>query len=153
MFGIEVSIFFIVLFFFLGFFCFVGHPIYYWGLLVLNSIIWGLICYIMYGFSWYSLLLCLVYVGGVYILFLFVSVFSPNSSVVFYFGSSLMVVLGFFCCIFVGLVIYFYNLETEFSSFLCNISEGWFYLVMCFTVVFGFVVLSLVMSIKSNYYR
>nr|BBB87255.1 NADH dehydrogenase subunit 6 [Mesocestoides vogae] len=153
MFSVMINVLFFFFFFFLWFFCFVGHPIYYCGLLVLNSIVCGGLCYVIYGFSWYSLLLCLVYVGGVYILFLFVSVFSPNSNVVFYFGFELILLFGLFLLLFGFFFVCCYSLNVEFSNFLCNLSEGWFYIIMCFTVVYGFVVLSLVMSVKSNYYR
>nr|UFQ88543.1 NADH dehydrogenase subunit 6 [Rhinebothrium sp. 3 DJM-2021] len=146
------SIFFY--FFCLAMFSLVSHPVYYCILLVLNSLICSFICYSVYGFGWYSLLFCLVYIGGVYILFVFVSVHSPNSSVVSYWNSSILGSFIFiFLCIAAGCVIVYSSLNAEFSSFLCTTSEGYFYLCMCLTLLFGFFVLSLVMSVKVNHYR
>nr|UFQ89167.1 NADH dehydrogenase subunit 6 [Acanthobothrium sp. MZUSP 7998] len=145
--------------FFFYFFCLVmfsliSHPVYYCVLLVLNSLICSFICYSVYGFSWYSILFCLVYIGGVYILFVFVSVHSPNSSVVSYWNFSLIFSFLFiFFSVMAGVLVYYLSLNSEFSSFLCNLSEGPLYLVMCLTLLFGFFVLSLVMSVKLNHYR
>nr|UFQ89035.1 NADH dehydrogenase subunit 6 [Scalithrium magniphalum] len=141
-------------FFSLAMFSLVSHPVYYCILLVLNSLICSFICYSVYGFSWYSLLFCLVYIGGVYILFVFVSVHSPNSSVVSYWnfsylGSFLIV----FLCVAMGFLVCYMVANSEFSSFLCTLSEGYFYLCMCLTLLFGFFILSLIMSIKVNHYR
>nr|AIB52362.1 NADH dehydrogenase subunit 6 [Spirometra erinaceieuropaei] len=138
----------------LVFFCLINHPIYYCLLLILNSLISCFAAYICLGFSWYSLLFCLVYVGGVYILFVFVSVYSPNTSIVPYWN--LEVVL--FSLVFVGAVILsvsvyfsFVNYESSFS--LCTWVEGYFYICLCLALLFGFFVLSFIMSVKSGYYR
>nr|UFQ89071.1 NADH dehydrogenase subunit 6 [Caulobothrium sp. MZUSP 7989] len=145
--------------FFFYFFCLVmfslvSHPVYYCILLVVNSLICSFICYAVYGFSWYSLLFCLVYIGGVYILFVFVSVHNPNSSVVSYWNfsyvSSFLIV---FFCLMAGGFVYMFALNSEFSSFLCTFSEGWLYLCLCLTLLFGFFILSIVMSVKLNHYR
>nr|YP_009175579.1 NADH dehydrogenase subunit 6 [Drepanidotaenia lanceolata]ALH16567.1 NADH dehydrogenase subunit 6 [Drepanidotaenia lanceolata] len=152
MFSVSVSffIYFLVLFVF----SLVSQPVYYCGFLVLNSLICSFICYSIFGFSWYPLLFCLVYIGGVYILFVFVSVYSPNNNYVTYFNlnfSSLFLLM--FTLLAVGCLL-IYNLTTwEFSSFLCNVSEGVFYVIMCLTLLFGFLVLSMIMSVKLNYYR
>nr|QXU59571.1 NADH dehydrogenase subunit 6 [Haplobothrium globuliforme] len=131
-----------------------SNSIYYCVLLVLNSLLCCFVCYSIFGFSWYALLFCLVYVGGVYILFVFVSVHNPNSSTVSYSNVGAVSMLGILglCAIvgfgfFEGLVVY------ECSSFLCSASEGWFYVCLCLTLLFGFFILSVVMSVKSNYYR
>nr|UFQ88447.1 NADH dehydrogenase subunit 6 [Rhabdotobothrium anterophallum] len=135
-------------------FSLVSHPVYYCILLVTNSLLCSFICYSIYGFSWYSLLFCLVYIGGVYILFVFVSVHNPNSSVVTYWNfSSLGGFVFVFLSCFTGYTVYYTVLNSEFSSFLCTLSEGYFYVCMCLTLLFGFFVLSLVMSVKVNHYR
>nr|YP_009692019.1 NADH dehydrogenase subunit 6 [Rhinebothrium reydai]QEG77667.1 NADH dehydrogenase subunit 6 [Rhinebothrium reydai] len=138
----------------LSLFSLMSHPVYYCVLLVINSLLCSFMCYIIYGFSWYSLLFCLVYIGGVYILFVFVSVHNPNSSVVSYwnFNSSSTIIFTFLC-ITMGCFIYYASLSSEFSSVLCSSSEGYFYLSLCLTLLFGFTVLSLVMSVKVNHYR
>lgn len=135
-------------------FSLVRHPVYYCILLIINSLICCFICYTIYGFRWYALLFCLVYIGGVYILFVFVSVHSPNSSMITYWsfkfiGSSMLL----FLVLMFGVRVFFTALNTEFSRFLCNLSEGVFYVCMCLTLLFGFFVLSLIMSIKTNHYR
>nr|UFQ88303.1 NADH dehydrogenase subunit 6 [Spongiobothrium variabile]UFQ89179.1 NADH dehydrogenase subunit 6 [Spongiobothrium sp. MZUSP 7999] len=141
-------------FFCLSLFSMISHPVYYCVLLVLNSLICSFISYSIYGFSWYSLLFCLVYIGGVYILFVFVSVHNPNSSVVNYWNfSSLSVFVFIFLCVSTGCVIVYFFCTPEFSSFLCTLSEGYFYICMCLTLLFGFFILSLVMSVKVNHYR
>nr|YP_003001980.1 NADH dehydrogenase subunit 6 [Taenia multiceps]ACS37256.1 NADH dehydrogenase subunit 6 [Taenia multiceps] len=140
-------------FFILLLFSLSSHCVYYCVLLVINALVSCLICYLVYGFSWYSLVFCLVYVGGVYILFIFVSVFNPNDSFAIYHkvGESSIVlcfVIGLLCmCLFYSLV------NTEFSNFLCTAVEGVFYVCLCLTLIFGFVVLSLLVSWKMNFYR
>nr|YP_008082881.1 NADH dehydrogenase subunit 6 [Taenia serialis]BAN21743.1 NADH dehydrogenase subunit 6 [Taenia serialis] len=140
-------------FFVLLLFSLSSHCVYYCVLLVVNALVSCLICYLVYGFSWYSLIFCLVYVGGVYILFIFVSVFNPNDSFAIYHkvgesGVILCFVIGLLCmCLFYGLI------NIEFSNFLCTVTEGSFYICLCLTLIFGFVVLSLLVSWKMNFYR
>nr|UFQ88579.1 NADH dehydrogenase subunit 6 [Rhinebothrium sp. 1] len=141
-------------FFVLVMFSLISHPVYYCVLLVLNSLICSFISFSIFGFGWYSLLFCLVYIGGVYILFVFVSVHSPNSSSVSYWNFSfLSSFLFLFFCLVTGGIVYYYALNTEFSYSLCTGMEGVFYVCMCLTLLFGFVILSLVMSVKVNHYR
>nr|YP_010286170.1 NADH dehydrogenase subunit 6 [Mosgovoyia sp. SQ20]UKS08008.1 NADH dehydrogenase subunit 6 [Mosgovoyia sp. SQ20] len=151
---VLVSILFFVYFLTLFLFSLINHPVYYCGLLVINSLTCSGICYLLFGFSWYSLLFCLVYVGGVYILFVFVSIYSPNSSYVTYFdfglSSFIILIFGVFV---VGSLLVYGVLCAEFSSFLCTPSEGVFYVLICLTLLFSFVVLSSIMSVKMNYYR
>nr|UFQ89155.1 NADH dehydrogenase subunit 6 [Echeneibothrium williamsi] len=146
-----VAISFFFYFLSLAIFSFISHPVYYCIFLVLNSLVCSLICYSVYGFGWYALLFCLVYIGGVYILFVFVSVHNPNSNVISYWNFNMLsLVLSVFLCLFMGTIVFFNVLSLEFSSFLCNLNEGYFYLCMCLTLLFGFIILSLVMSIKVN---
>nr|YP_009049027.1 NADH dehydrogenase subunit 6 [Taenia arctos]BAP10800.1 NADH dehydrogenase subunit 6 [Taenia arctos] len=140
-------------FFVLSLFSLSSHCVYYCVLLVINALISCLICYFIYGFSWYSLIFCLVYIGGVYILFIFVSVFNPNDSFTIYHSvSEFNVVFGFVMSLLC--VCLFYNLvSVEFSNFLCTVVEGGFYICLCLTLIFGFIVLSLLISWKMNFYR
>ena len=152
MIGVSLSFFFYFLVLFL--FSLVSQPVYYCGFLVINSIICSFICYSIFGFSWYSLLFCLVYIGGVYILFVFVSIYRPNSSYVTYFNlrfSSLFLLM--FTLLMIGCLFIYNLIFIEFSAFLCTISEGTFYVVMCLTLIFSFLVLSMVMRVKLKYYR
>lgn len=149
-----VSILFFAYFLMLFLFSLVSHPVYYCGFLVVNVLICSFIGYLILGFGWYSLIFCLIYIGGVYILFVFVSVYRPNKNYITYYNLSFSLL---FLLIFVMLIIgylFTYNIvPAEFSSFLCTINEGKFYVVMCLMLLFGFVILRLVMSIKFNYYR
>nr|QXU59703.1 NADH dehydrogenase subunit 6 [Bothridium pithonis] len=138
----------------LSIFSFIGHPVYYCILLVVNSLFCCFICYSVFGFSWYALLFCLVYVGGIYILFIFVSVHSPNSSVIPYWNLGLLGTVAFvFVGFLFGWVLMLSPVGAESSNMLCSSMEGWFYVCMCLTLLFGFVILSSVLSIKHNYYR
>lgn len=135
-------------------FCLLRHPVYYCILLIFKALLCSLMCYIIYGFSWYSLLLCLVYIGGVYILFVFVSVHRPNSRVLPYMklNSWRVAVLSMLACFF-GLIVAVLSVREDYSRFLCNIMEGYMYICMCLTLLFGFIVLSVVMRVKLNHYR
>lgn len=149
-----VSILFGVYFFILILFSLISHPVYYCGLLVINSLIRGIICYYIFGFRWYSLIFCLIYIGGVYILFVFVSVHSPKSRFNIYISLQeffvILLVLVFFIF---GSILRYKLLFVEFRKFLCRLFEGKFYVIMCLTLLFGFALLRVIMSIKFNYYR
>lgn len=151
---IWVSVLFFVYFLILFLFSLVRHPVYYCGFLVVNSLICRFIGYLILGFRWYSLLFCLIYIGGVYILFVFVSVYSPNRNYVTCYN---MNIFSLFFLVFVLLImgsLVVYNVYiVEFRRFLCTINEGNFYVSMCLTLLFGFIVLSLIMRVKLNYYR
>nr|YP_009256960.1 NADH dehydrogenase subunit 6 [Schyzocotyle nayarensis]ANF28234.1 NADH dehydrogenase subunit 6 [Schyzocotyle nayarensis] len=145
--------------FFFYFFCLLAfsllsHPVYYCVLLVVNSLLCSFICYVVYGFSWYALLFCLVYIGGVYVLFVFVSVHSPNSSVLPYVSfDKVWFVASLVGVLLLGLLVYYGVLNTEFSNFICTVHEGYMYVCMCLTLLFGFMVISSIMSVKLNHYR
>nr|NP_066239.2 NADH dehydrogenase subunit 6 [Taenia crassiceps]AAG13179.2 NADH dehydrogenase subunit 6 [Taenia crassiceps] len=148
-----LEVFFSLYFLFLFLFSLSSHCLFYCVLLVLNSLVAGLICYTLYGFSWYSLLLCLVYVGGVYILFIFVSIFNPNDNFVKYgsminFNVVFMFVFSLLCMFFVVNLI-----NIDFSNYLCTCMEGNYYVFLCLTLLFGFIMLSLIFSMKMNFYR
>nr|YP_009415146.1 NADH dehydrogenase subunit 6 [Breviscolex orientalis]ASL24599.1 NADH dehydrogenase subunit 6 [Breviscolex orientalis] len=127
--------------------------VYYCLLLVVSCLLVGVVLFLVFGFGWYSLLLCLVYVGGVYILFVFVSVQSPNARMSPLWGGSGLV-LGGFVWILAGLGLSFVgSLPIESSSMLCSGVEGPFYVCLCLVLLFGFVIISLVMSLKVGFYR
>lgn len=60
-------------------FSFVRSPLGYCVLLVTGALSLSLVSAVRWGVSWYLALFVLVYVGGVYVLFLFVSAHSANS--------------------------------------------------------------------------
>lgn len=76
-------------------FSFVTHPIKYCFLLLLGAL--SVVCcgYVIVGFSWYLVLFCLVYVGGIYVLFVFVSLHKPKPSQRFR-GDLELLFMGFF---------------------------------------------------------
>ena len=53
-------------------FSFVTHPVVCCLLLVCGSASICMYTYLLVGFRWYILMVCLVYVGGVYVLFVYV---------------------------------------------------------------------------------
>lgn len=135
-------------------FSLVRHPMYYCGLLVVNSLICSFLCYCLLGFTWYSLLFCLVYIGGVYILFIFVSVYRPNSNYCVWLNFELVYVgLGILGLCIIGVCMGYEVLQLEFRAFLCTSKEGVFYVLVCLTLLFGFLKLRLIMRVKLNYYR
>nr|BBB87219.1 NADH dehydrogenase subunit 6 [Moniezia benedeni] len=149
-----VYVLFFLYFLVLCLFSLFSHPVCYCILLVVNALLSGSLCYINFGFGWYPLLFFLVYIGGVYVLFIFVSVYSPNSNCLVYFNigwfSGFMIS---FVVAIIGIIIVRGVLEIEFSHFLCSSQEGVFYVVICLMLIFGFLILSLLMSIKTNHYR
>nr|UEC44183.1 NADH dehydrogenase subunit 6 [Taenia caixuepengi] len=130
-----------------------SHCIYYCLLLVVNALVASFICYFVYGFSWYTLIFCLVYIGGVYVLFIFVSVFNPNDNFISYSGIGSFSVSFFFLLCVLSLLTFYSIPDVECSNLLCTVSEGWFYLCLCLTLVFSFLVLSLLSSWKFSFYR
>ena len=151
---IFTSLLFFCYFSVLFLFSLIGHSVYYCGLLVLKAFICRLICYSILGFGWYPLLFCLVYVGGVYILFVFVSVYKPNNKLISYFKFRyFLLFLVLFLLVSVGRFLMYSVFKFEFREYLCTVREGWFYICMCLTLVFGFIILRMVMCIKLNYYR
>lgn len=145
---------FLVYFLSLILFSLTTHPIYYCGLLVFKAFISSLLCYCLFGFGWYSLLLCLVYIGGVYILFVFVSAFRPKKGFVFNKSRSCKkIFVLLFLVVTLGVSVVYCVTFYEFSRSLCTFSEGNFYICMCLSLVFGFIILSLVVRAKFNHYR
>nr|QZR92113.1 NADH dehydrogenase subunit 6 [Cichlidogyrus casuarinus] len=132
---------------------FSSNVLFHCGLLVINSL-WGiLMMYGMVGFSWYLLVMFLVYVGGVYILLLFVSIHNPNS--VHGLG------LGFTGYFFGGFFMWevsngFNELAEYFGDFsfnFCSGLEGFTYLFLCFFLVLGFFLVSFISSSKESFIR
>nr|AKP94297.1 NADH dehydrogenase subunit 6 [Diplostomum pseudospathaceum] len=148
--SILISLYFSIIFSF----SFVSHPLYYCLLLLFSSISVCGVIYWFIGFSWYLVLFCLIYVGGVYILFIFVSVYSPNT----FTGSGLSWWWGlaFFLFSFIvfGSVYYISsNSFVEMSHYLCSGFEGFSYILFCLVLVLGFVCISVIVNRKDSFYR
>ena len=131
-----------------------NHAIYSCILLVTISLVGGLICYTVYGFSWYSVLFCLVYIGGVYILFIFTSVFRPKNNLAprNSFTGLFMTVFSF-ALILAGNFVFYDVLNVEYREYICTMAEGRFYVCLCMVLVFGFIMLRMVVRLKINRFR
>nr|YP_010285376.1 NADH dehydrogenase subunit 6 [Eudiplozoon nipponicum]UKQ56151.1 NADH dehydrogenase subunit 6 [Eudiplozoon nipponicum] len=143
-----LSVLFSVYFFLLILFSFVQNPIVCSLILMVNSIILGVILYSLVN-SWLSVLLLLVYFGGIYVIIMFVSSYVQNDNDedfkmfvnIFW---ALFVVCGFKCLFSFGF--YYFGLNNK-----CFWSEGsvlhdycFVYLFLCFFLLFIFYLVSFV---------
>nr|QAY80539.1 NADH dehydrogenase subunit 6 [Paragonimus kellicotti] len=135
-------------------FSFVGHPVIYCILLLTSALSVSGYLYFVLGMSWYLALFCLVYVGGVYVLFIFVSVHISNpmpaggsSGLVFL--SSLILFLLFFSGGMDHSLVGF----CENSHYLCSYFEGFSYCLFCLILMIGFVGVSVVSGEKDSFFR
>nr|YP_009681611.1 NADH dehydrogenase subunit 6 [Tracheophilus cymbius]QDP13018.1 NADH dehydrogenase subunit 6 [Tracheophilus cymbius] len=134
-------------------FSFVSHPIVFCFVLLLSAFSVSGFVYSVVGFSWYLVLFGLVYIGGVYVLFIFVSIHSPNPA--FVVGGGLFFVIGFFLLMFgffmsassVSCPVFF-----ESSYYLCSFFEGFSYCLFCLVLMVGFVCVSVVVSNKDSFF-
>nr|QJD07078.1 NADH dehydrogenase subunit 6 [Ancyrocephalus mogurndae] len=131
----------------------VGSSVGYCILLCFNSLCCICVIYSVGHFSWYGVLLYIVYVGGVYVLLIFVSVHSPNETYnpissfgqvgVYYFISWEVVngLVGAGSC------------TQEYSSSLCTTYTWPSYLVFCLGLLIGFFLVSTVSVSGDGFYR
>ena len=134
-------------------FSFVSHPVRYCVLLILRALSVTSYAYLLLGFSWYLVLFCLVYVGGVYVLFIFVSVHNPNPSPRM--GGRTLV---FFSSFFIFTVLFWsagvgYPTVAESRHFLCSYFEGVTYCLFCLVLMVGFVAIRVVAGEKDSFFR
>nr|QIQ48861.1 NADH dehydrogenase subunit 6 [Schistosoma spindale] len=139
-------------------FTFNSSPLFRSLLILLSSFLISIRIFLELGFSWYFVLFILVYVGGVYIILIYISMAFPNFNnfgvntqysfitlvvffIVFIFSSSHDNVLG--------------QLELEDCSFyLCNVSEILIYMFLCLVLMIGLVFINFVVStIGTSYFR
>nr|YP_008963805.1 NADH dehydrogenase subunit 6 [Paramphistomum cervi]AGV52546.1 NADH dehydrogenase subunit 6 [Paramphistomum cervi]ALC75062.1 NADH dehydrogenase subunit 6 [Paramphistomum cervi] len=134
-------------------FSFVTQLSVYCMLLVVSALSVAGYIYSVVGFSWYLALFCLVYVGGVYVLFVFVSVYGPNPFSLS--GGSLLAFLGFFVTVWgiFGSIMKVVPAVCESSEYLCSFYEGFSYCVFCLVLVVGFMCVSIMMSERSSFFR
>nr|YP_009516742.1 NADH dehydrogenase subunit 6 [Paragonimus heterotremus]AYE67514.1 NADH dehydrogenase subunit 6 [Paragonimus heterotremus] len=135
-------------------FSFVGHPVVYCILLLASALSISGYLYLVLGMSWYLALFCLVYVGGIYVLFIFVSVHISNPMPAS--GSS-----GFVFLATLGLFLLFLGSGLdrnvmgfcEESHYLCSYYEGFSYCLFCLVLMIGFVGVSIVSGEKDSFFR
>nr|YP_009262391.1 NADH dehydrogenase subunit 6 [Homalogaster paloniae]ANI86967.1 NADH dehydrogenase subunit 6 [Homalogaster paloniae] len=134
-------------------FSFVSQPSVYCVLLIISALSVSGYVYSVLGFSWYLALFCLVYVGGVYVLFVFVSVYGPNPFSLN--GGSLLLFLGFFFTMSAVLywVVKSLPVVAESSEYLCSFYEGFSYCMFCLVLVVGFMCVSVMMSERGSFFR
>nr|YP_009756888.1 NADH dehydrogenase subunit 6 [Capsala pricei]QIK50405.1 NADH dehydrogenase subunit 6 [Capsala pricei] len=142
-------------FFFLSLFSFVSNSIGYCVLLVLSSLFVSLSSFLFSGHAWYPFILYLVYVGGVYILFIFLSIHIPNTQNAHnlnYFIFFYIFWACFECCNSFYPLLSF-NTILNFSFYLCGGYSGLSYLFICCFLVLGFILVSFVSSSKDGFLR
>nr|YP_010401655.1 NADH dehydrogenase subunit 6 [Cryptocotyle lingua]UQU69053.1 NADH dehydrogenase subunit 6 [Cryptocotyle lingua] len=135
-------------------FSFITHPVGYCFLLLLSAFSVSGYVYMLSGFSWYLVLFCLVYIGGVYVLFIFVSLHNPNPFPVF--GSNLELfffIYFFFISLFISFSFKIGSGYVDYSHYLCSYFEGFSYCLFCLVLMLGFVVVSVVSGDKDSFFR
>lgn len=106
-------------------FSFVTHPVGYCYLLLVSAFSVIGYVYVVMGFSWYLVLFCLVYVGGIYVLFIFVSIHNPNPTPAFGGGASFLVFAYVFLrLLFLGGFRQYKGSFPDCSHYLCSGVEG-----------------------------
>nr|YP_010528198.1 NADH dehydrogenase subunit 6 [Echinoparyphium aconiatum]UXW64392.1 NADH dehydrogenase subunit 6 [Echinoparyphium aconiatum] len=134
-------------------FSLVSHPVVYCILLLSSALSVAGIVYLVLGFSWYLAIFCLVYIGGVYVLFIFVSIHSPNpiASV----GGSSFIPIVLFGVFLAVLHHSFFPLPCtcDSSNYLCSYFEGFSYCLFCLVLMVGFISISIVVGGKSSFFR
>nr|YP_010015773.1 NADH dehydrogenase subunit 6 [Thaparocleidus asoti]QOI72770.1 NADH dehydrogenase subunit 6 [Thaparocleidus asoti] len=140
-------------FFNLLFFSFIKNVIGYCLLLICNALYVILLLYSVVNYSWYAILVYLIYVGGVYILFIFLSVHLPN---VANFGTINFNLVLFFLFFFWELLNFGYDLHLswfEYSNNFCSFQEGYIYVFLCCVLLLCFFLVSLINSSKESFLR
>nr|AHW40487.1 NADH dehydrogenase subunit 6 [Fasciola sp. GHL-2014]QCQ81671.1 NADH dehydrogenase subunit 6 [Fasciola gigantica]WKD80470.1 NADH dehydrogenase subunit 6 [Fasciola gigantica] len=134
-------------------FSFVSHPVVYCLLLIGAALSISGLGYLVVGFSWYLVVFCLVYVGGVYVLFIFVSIHTPNPLPNFSgIGVDGLVLFFGFLCVF---AFTFFSVPSlcDSSFYLCSSFEGVSYCLFCLVLMVGFVCVSVVVSSGGGFFR
>lgn len=136
-------------------FSFVTHPVGYCFLLLFRAFSVSGYVYLTLGFSWYLVLFCLVYIGGVYVLFIFVSLHNPNPVQAFGRGFEFVFFLFLFLeVLFLGRGVFSSRLFVfDYSQYLCSFFEGFSYCFFCFILMLGFIVIRVVCGDKDSFFR
>nr|YP_002122310.1 NADH dehydrogenase subunit 6 [Opisthorchis felineus]ACF93443.1 NADH dehydrogenase subunit 6 [Opisthorchis felineus] len=135
-------------------FSFVTHPVSYCFLLLLGAFSVSGYVYLITGFTWYLLLFSLVYIGGIYVLFVFVSLHSPNPQPMLGGGLEfLSAAYFFFLVLFMSAGFKFDSCYFDYSHYLCSYFEGFTYCLFCIVLMLGFVLSSVIGSEKDSFFR
>nr|QYF07802.1 NADH dehydrogenase subunit 6 [Microcotyle caudata] len=140
----------------LGSFIIIVNPVMCSVLLMINSSVLGLLLYLFLGSSWMSLLICMVYLGGVYIIMLFVSSCTQNDQE--WLTSSYFYIFIFFVSLLASLVVCNVELFDYISfnnslNFLVLVDNWVMYLGYTSVLLFLFFLLGLVMVSKDGFLR
>nr|YP_010939813.1 NADH dehydrogenase subunit 6 [Megalobenedenia derzhavini]WLG31376.1 NADH dehydrogenase subunit 6 [Megalobenedenia derzhavini] len=140
--------------FILFLFVFISNSVGYCLLLIMASLCASLLIFLLTTNIWYALILYLIYVGGVYILFLFLSIHVPNISTSHNFIGIFFFYLFWFCQEFCTQITNnSYISINDFSFYFCSISEGLSYIFICCFLIIGFILISFVSSNKLIFFR
>ncbi|NP_066207.2 NADH dehydrogenase subunit 6 (mitochondrion) [Schistosoma mansoni] len=137
-------------------FTFNGSPLTRAVLLVLVSFIVSLWIFKVFSFSWYFLLFVLVYVGGIYVILIYVSMAFPNFSL---FSFNLRGWAGFVVLLFLLLGVWsdvsvMDEGLMENSFYLCGVSEVLIYLFLCLVLMISLVFINFIVGFStSSYFR
>lgn len=134
-------------------FGFLSHPVSCCFVVLVRSLCLRVFVYLFVGFRWYLVLFCLVYVGGVYILFVYASLYCPN----LFIGLGYRMIL-FFLCLGLFRVCFCAGFNSgacfiERRHYLCGGEDGFSYRFFCLIMFLGFVLVRFVSSRKDSYIR
>nr|YP_009414353.1 NADH dehydrogenase subunit 6 [Dactylogyrus lamellatus]ALP29093.1 NADH dehydrogenase subunit 6 [Dactylogyrus lamellatus] len=134
-------------------FSFVNSIITYCLLLIVSALCCLSVIYMSSSFSWYAVLFYIVYVGGVYILFIFISVYLPNNSSVGVFSFEWGVYTFFLIWELISNSLQGNVFILDESFNLCSYNEGISYLFLCFLLILSFFLVSFISGSKEGFIR
>lgn len=91
--------------------------------------------------------------GGVYVLFIFVSVHNPNPVPSIGGGVGFLLFFMLFFLFRFSLLSFFSPAYCERSHYLCSFFEGFVYFIFCSVLIMGFIIVSVVCSEKDSFFR
>nr|YP_010166580.1 NADH dehydrogenase subunit 6 [Tamerlania zarudnyi]QRV61249.1 NADH dehydrogenase subunit 6 [Tamerlania zarudnyi] len=123
------------------------------GVLVSNTALLVIFTHMLFGFAWYAILFSLVYLGGVFILFIYITVFDPNA-----FPGGLGIVSRLLLFILIVILFYwggFYEVATfdEFAHYICTTEEGHTYVMYCLMTLVVFAFVTMIGGGKGSFFR
>nr|BAV81463.1 NADH dehydrogenase subunit 6 [Schistosoma mattheei] len=131
-------------------FTFNSSPLFRSVLILMNSLVVSILVFIKSGFSWYFLLFILVYIGGIYIILIYISMIFPNFSffnvklVSYFFMLSLFFV--FLSCILWSAKLVNTSNKVDCSFYLCNSVEVLLYIFLCMMLMISLVFVNFIVS-------